>query len=163
MNQMTTAPQALDDIMHQIELDAAEAIKWAKANRWEVRGIHYSPRLSRDSNAFAANIYLRGVLAGEATDDGNGGCIETHLFAPVENEMSQNDHKHLENFINHAVDEYINNLERTKTLKSAQRSCKKKGHVGFAYKWNGDGLSYIGLNPNSTFMAAHPDYTLVQL
>lgn len=41
--------------------------------KFELKKVSYSQRLSQETNAFAADIYIDGVKAGDAQNDGHGG------------------------------------------------------------------------------------------
>src|SRR5882672_7853638 len=44
----------------------------------ELKNIHFSERLSEETLAFAANLYINGTLAGRASNQGHGGPTDYH-------------------------------------------------------------------------------------
>ena len=53
----------------------------------ELKGIHYSKQLSRETVAFSANLYVNGYKAGTASNQGHGG--NTNYWGVSENPDSK--------------------------------------------------------------------------
>lgn len=55
----------------------------------ELKNIKHYPKLSRETNAFSAYLYIDGILFATCTDDGNGGVTNFIAINRRENELIQ--------------------------------------------------------------------------
>lgn len=47
----------------------------------QLKNVHFSERLSQETNAFAADIHYNGKKVGYAENDGHGGCTNVNCFS----------------------------------------------------------------------------------
>jgi mRNA-degrading endonuclease RelE of RelBE toxin-antitoxin system len=80
----------------------------------ELRGLKFYPRLTQETNAFSATIYINGKKSGECSNDGHGGCADYHFT----------DHK-----VGQAFEDYVSSLPfRTWEHDGEKFSLKRSPH-----------------------------------
>lgn len=117
----------------------------------ELKGISYNPRLSEETNAFSASIYIDGKKAGIASNRGNGGATD---YYPVNQEGKELISKaeefckklpaekfeingeersypmNLEHFIDKLIDKHLNDKELIKFNSKLENAIQKSIVIG---------------------------------
>lgn len=128
----------------------------------ELKKIYFSERMSEETNAFTADIYVDGKKAGYAKNDGCGGSTYYHSYPKCNSliEMAETYCKqlpaidlgdgisienNLENFIDDLLDKYLIEKDKIKFQKKLEKDCLKGICYGnsnnLEYRvihWNGD-------------------------
>ncbi len=109
----------------------------------ELKKIEFYDRLSEETNAFTADIYVNGVKAGYAKNDGQGGNTWCHSYEgksnllheaetyaealpPIQLEFANKIHPtkmNLEMVVDKLFEEYITKKENQKFLKKREKAC----------------------------------------
>jgi len=55
----------------------------------ELKNVHFSERLSQETNAFAADVYFKGKKVGYAENDGHGGCTNVSHYPEKRDEFKE--------------------------------------------------------------------------
>lgn len=58
-------------------------------NLLELKNVHFSERLSQETNAFAADIFFNGKKVGYAENDGYGGCTNINCYPKSRDEFNK--------------------------------------------------------------------------
>lgn len=105
----------------------------------ELKKIHYSPSLSEETNAFTADIYVDGNMAGHARNSGHGGNTDVHIISPEIRKRANEYAKalppialssgplpmDLEHLIDTLLEEHLKAKENQRIENTYKRWCKK--------------------------------------
>jgi hypothetical protein len=141
----------------------------------ELKSIKVNLAFSEETTMFKADIFVNGVKAGYANNDGRGGCTN---YQPYENKrdlLNQADaylktlpstphdcglriieiDSNLENFIDNEIDKYVNKKEQDKFNKKLEKDCLT--NIAFGPS---DRTSYriFGYGKSFTDLEKYPNY-----
>ena len=143
----------------------------------ELKKIAFYERMSEETNAFTADIYVNGVKTGYAKNDGQGGCTFIHAYEgkslllheaetyaealpPIQVTFADKTHSmkmNLEMLVDNLFEEYITTKERGKFLKKREKACLNSivfgspngtSYRSFGWKQKGITIEQLKLTPN---------------
>lgn len=136
----------------------------------QLKRIEFSERLSDETNAFTADLWINGKKVGYCKNDGQGGCTNYNGYTSEDNKVIVDAEKHFKalpkvyyekhNFhyqptLENSIDEFLENWLLAKEKKKFENSMKKQILVGIS---DPNRMSYSSYNFKRLLSTLPKDY-----